>query len=80
MSEQPIIRRRTQKLNTISEERVNNQKTQSQYQPYKDAAGASSTIGIPPFSAMSLRKTRSRACRFAACPSYCVGWMARYTR
>jgi nitrite reductase/ring-hydroxylating ferredoxin subunit len=38
MSEQPIIRRRTQKLNTISEERVNNQKTQSQYQPYKDAA------------------------------------------
>ncbi len=38
MSDQPIIRRRTQKLNQISEERVNNQKTQSQYQPYKDAA------------------------------------------
>lgn len=38
MSDQPIIRRRTQKLNTISQERVNNQKTQSQYQPYKDAA------------------------------------------
>ena len=38
MSDQPIIRRRTQKLNAISEERVNNQKTQSQYQPYKDAA------------------------------------------
>ncbi|WP_300443478.1 Rieske 2Fe-2S domain-containing protein [Zoogloea sp.] len=38
MSDQPIIRRRTQKLNQISDERVNNQKTQSQYQPYKDAA------------------------------------------
>lgn len=38
MSDQTIIRRRTQKLNQISEERVNNQKTQSQYQPYKDAA------------------------------------------
>ena len=38
MSDQPIIRRRTQQLNKISDERVNNQKTQSQYQPYKDAA------------------------------------------
>ncbi len=38
MSDQPTIRRRIQKVNQISEERVNNQKTQSQYQPYKDAA------------------------------------------
>lgn len=39
MSEHPLVRRRTQKsLNGISEERVNDQKTQSQYQPYKDAA------------------------------------------
>lgn len=37
MSEQPIIRRRQVK-NGISDARANNAKTQSQYQPYKDAA------------------------------------------
>ncbi|HEY4297269.1 MAG TPA: Rieske 2Fe-2S domain-containing protein [Paraburkholderia sp.] len=39
MSDTPIVRRRTgQKLNGISEARVNDAKVQSQYQPYKDAA------------------------------------------
>ena len=37
MSEQPIIRRRVVKTG-ISDARANNAKTQSQYQPYKDAA------------------------------------------
>jgi nitrite reductase/ring-hydroxylating ferredoxin subunit len=37
MSEQPIIRRRVVKTG-ISDARTNNAKTQSQYQPYKDAA------------------------------------------
>lgn len=37
MSEQPIIRRRQVKTG-ISDARANNAKTQSQYQPYKDAA------------------------------------------
>lgn len=39
MSDQPIVRRRVvSKGHGISESRVNNAKTQSQYQPYKDAA------------------------------------------
>ncbi|MGH8484613.1 MAG: Rieske 2Fe-2S domain-containing protein, partial [Pseudomonas sp.] len=37
MSDQPIIRRRVVK-HGISDARANNAKTQSQYQPYKDAA------------------------------------------
>ncbi len=37
MSEQPIVRRRQVKTG-ISDARANNAKTQSQYQPYKDAA------------------------------------------
>jgi nitrite reductase/ring-hydroxylating ferredoxin subunit len=37
MSDQPAIRRRIQTA-TISDARVNNNKTQSQYQPYKEAA------------------------------------------
>ena len=36
--EKPIIVRRSSKPHGISDARVNNQKTQSQYQPYKDAA------------------------------------------
>lgn len=38
MSDKPIVRRKVVKSGGISDARVNNSKTQSQYQPYKDAA------------------------------------------
>ncbi|PKO58387.1 MAG: 2Fe-2S ferredoxin, partial [Betaproteobacteria bacterium HGW-Betaproteobacteria-19] len=39
MADEPIVRRRVVKAASgISDARMNNQKTQSQYQPYKDAA------------------------------------------
>ena len=41
--------------------RLNDSKTQSQYEPYKQAGGDSSTIGIPLSSARSLRKIRLRS-------------------
>ena len=38
MNDQAPVRRRTVRVNEISTARMNDEKTQSQYQPYKDAA------------------------------------------